>query len=62
MAGFIANGLGYLPPFLLLLLAVVVPQCVFFTPSATECGYAFQVADDAGTVVDVVAATGGTGV
>ena len=35
---------------------------VLFTPSATECGYAFQVADDAGAVVDVVAAAGGTGV
>lgn len=35
---------------------------VFFAPSATECGYTFQVADDAGAVVDVVAAAGGTGV
>ena len=51
MAGFIANGLGYLPPFLLLLLAVVVPQCVFFAPSATECRYAFQIADHSGAVV-----------
>ena len=35
---------------------------VFFAPSATECGYAFQVADDAGAVVDVVRTAGGTGV
>ena len=35
---------------------------VFFAPTATECGYAFQIADDACAVVDVVAATGGTGV
>ena len=35
---------------------------VLFSPSATECGYALQVADDAGTVVDAVAAAGGTGV
>ena len=62
MAGFIANGLGYLPPFLLLLLAVVMPQRVFFAPSAREGGYAFQVADDAGAVVDVVRTAGGTGV
>ena len=34
---------------------------MFFATTATECGYAFQVADDAGTVVDVVAATGGAG-
>lgn len=27
---------------------------VFFAPSATECRYAFQIADDAGAVVDVV--------
>ena len=35
---------------------------VLFAPSATECGYAFQVADDAGAVVDVVTTAGGTGV
>ena len=35
---------------------------VFFAPSATECRYAFQIADDAGAVVDVVAAACGTGV
>lgn len=35
---------------------------VFFAPSATECGDAFQIADDAGAVVDVVAAAGGAGV
>ena len=34
---------------------------VFFAPSATECGDAFQIADDAGAVVDIVAAAGGTG-
>ena len=35
---------------------------MFFASSAGEGGYAFQVADDAGAVVDVVAAAGGTGV
>ena len=35
---------------------------MLFAPSATECGYAFQVADDAGAVVDVVTTAGGTGV
>ena len=35
---------------------------VFFAPSATECGYAFQIADDAGAVIDVVRTAGGTGV
>ena len=35
---------------------------VFFAPSATECRYAFQIADDAGAVVDVVTTAGGTGV
>ena len=35
---------------------------MFFAPSATECRYAFQVADHSGAVVDVVAAAGGTGV
>ena len=35
---------------------------MFFATTATECGYAFQVADDAGAVVDVVAAAGGAGV
>ena len=39
-----------------------MPECVLFTPSATECGYAFQIADDAGAVVDVVTTAGGTGV
>ena len=34
---------------------------VFFAPSATECGDAFQIADDAGAVVDIVAAAGRTG-
>ena len=33
---------------------------MFFAPSTTECGYTFQVADDAGAVVDVVAAAGRT--
>ena len=37
-------------------------ECVFFAPSATEGGYAFQVADDAGAVVDVVATAGRAGV
>ena len=62
MADFMANSLGDLPPFLLLLLTVVVPQCVFFATTAAECGYAFQVADDTGAVVDVVRPTGRTGV
>ena len=35
---------------------------MFFATTATECGYAFQVADDAGAVVNVVAAAGGAGV
>ena len=35
---------------------------MLFAPSATECGYAFQIADDTGAVVDVVAATGRAGV
>ena len=35
---------------------------MFFASSAGESGYAFQIADDAGAVVDVVAAAGGTGV
>ena len=61
MAGFIANGLGDLPPFLLLLLAVVMPERMFFAPSATKCRYAFQVADDAGAIVDVVRAASGAG-
>ena len=39
-----------------------MPERVFFAPSATECGYAFQIADDAGAVVDVVRTAGGTGV
>ena len=39
-----------------------MPECVFFAPSATEGGYALQVADDAGAVVDVVATASGTGV
>ena len=34
-------------------------ECVLFAPTATECGDAFQIADDAGAVVDVVAAAGG---
>ena len=36
-------------------------ECVFFAPSATECGYALQIADDAGAVVNVVRTAGGTG-
>ena len=35
---------------------------VFFAPSAGEGGYAFQITDHSGAVVDVVAAAGGTGV
>ena len=35
---------------------------VFFAPSATECRYAFQIADHSGAVVDVVATAGGAGV
>ena len=35
---------------------------VLFAPSATECRYAFQIADDAGAIVDVVAAAGRAGV
>ena len=38
-----------------------MPERVFFASSAGEGGYAFQVADDAGAVVDVVAAAGGAG-
>ena len=34
---------------------------MLFAPSATEGGNAFQVADDAGAVVDVVTTTGGAG-
>ena len=37
-------------------------ECVFFTSSAWEGGYALQITDHSGAVVDVVAATGGTGV
>ena len=39
-----------------------MPECVFFATTATECGYAFQVTNDAGAVVDVVRTAGGTGV
>ena len=39
-----------------------MPERVLFAPSATECGYAFQIADDAGAVVDIVTTAGGTGV
>ena len=35
---------------------------MFFAAAAAEGGYAFQVADDAGAVVDVVRTAGGTGV
>ena len=35
---------------------------VFFATTAREGRYAFQVADDAGAVVDVVRTAGGTGV
>ena len=35
---------------------------MLFAPSATECGYALQIADHSGAVVDVVATAGGTGV
>ena len=35
---------------------------MFFAPSATECRYAFQIADHSGAVVDVVTTAGGTGV
>ena len=34
---------------------------MLFTTTATECGDAFQIADDAGAVVDVVRTAGGTG-
>ena len=34
---------------------------MLFATTAGEGGYAFQIADDAGAVVDVVAAAGGTG-
>ena len=37
-------------------------ECVLFATTATECGYALQIPDDAGAVVDVVATAGGTGV
>ena len=39
-----------------------MPERVFFTTSATECGYAFQIADHSGAVVDVVRTAGGAGV
>ena len=39
-----------------------MPERVFFAPSATECGYALQIPDDAGAVVDVVRTAGRTGV
>ena len=35
---------------------------MLFATTATEGGYTFQVADDAGAVVDVAAAAGGAGV
>ena len=35
---------------------------MLFATTAGEGGYAFQIADDAGAVVDVVAAAGGAGV
>lgn len=35
---------------------------MLFTTTATECGDALQVADDAGAVVDVVTTAGGAGV
>ena len=35
---------------------------MLFATTATECRYAFQIADNAGAVVDVVAAAGGAGV
>ena len=35
---------------------------MLFATTATECGYAFQVADDAGAVVDVVRTADGTSV
>ena len=38
-----------------------MPELVFFTPSATECRYAFQIADHSGAVVNIVATAGGTG-
>ena len=37
-----------------------MPECVLFAPSATECGYALQIADHSGAVVDVVRTAGGT--
>ena len=39
-----------------------MPERVLFAPSATECGYAFQIADHSGAVVNVVATAGRTGV
>ena len=39
-----------------------MPECMLFAPSATECRYAFQIADHSGAVVDVVRTAGGTGV
>ena len=38
-----------------------MPERVFFAPSATECGYAFQIADHSGAVVNIVATAGRTG-
>ena len=39
-----------------------MPERVFFATTATECGYALQVADYSGAVVDIVATAGRTGV
>ena len=41
---------------------MIMSERVLFATTATEGGYAFQVADDAGAVVDVVRTAGGTGV
>ena len=39
-----------------------MPECVLFTPSATECRYTLQIPDHSGAVVDIMATAGGTGV
>lgn len=38
-----------------------MPERVLFAPSATECGYALQITDHSGAVVNIMATAGGTG-
>ena len=39
-----------------------MPECVLFATTATECGYTFQITNNAGAVVDVVTTAGRAGV